>query len=499
MITMHQLPGSHPHWFIEALVDSLLLVVFSSFFIVKAFKLYKKEHFDATHDFLTGLRNLRGLTIDVGQALKNQTNFSLAVLDINKFKRINDSIGHNNGDLVLKIIVERLKDSIKANLYLTDKVSDCSIYRKAGDEFFVLIKGVINKHEIIDIFKSIIVDLRKPIKINKYEFVLNLNMGIESYMGYGKRLDAEYFIQHAYTALYSSKIKGLNEYEVYTNEIESIKNCLNRETCLLSALHNNELFLVYQPLLKKKDYKIKDVEALVRWELNGQIFSPNDFIPLAEDTGLIIELGKWVIDNSFKQLKDWLDAKVDIDTININISSKQLTYDLFDYLKITSDKYNIKPNYVNLEITESTIVSCDQYMLNLLQEIKDYGFGISMDDFGCGYTSISSLYQLPLSQIKIDKLFIDRLNYVKNNISEQRSLKNLLSSLVEMFASLNLSIVIEGIESKDDFDFVNSLNIDFIQGFFVSKPLEPEKLIELISTYDLDNTLGINNKEISGN
>lgn len=415
--------------------------------------------YQANHDQLTKLPNRFYLIKYFDKIIKdNNTNIAILFFDLDRFKIINDTKGHHFGDLLLIEIANKLNDS----LYNTGK-----LFRFGGDEFIVLLIDS-NKDEAKIITEQIMDLFANPFEVNGVEVFISTSIGVCLYPENGNDLDT--LIKKADTAMYTAK-KERNSYQIYDISLDNEFNWkMELENYLRHAIKKGELTIYYQPQVNLSANKIKGVEALVRWNHPKKgIISPEDFIPLAEETGLIIPIGEWVIDQSCKQLRKWLNNDLDLD-LSINVSMKQFFNE--NLIKVITEcitKYEIPPNKLTLEITESIALYQEEIVLKKLEELKNIGVKIALDDFGTGYSSLNYLGKFPIDILKIDKSFID--NIVLDNKSYI-----ITENIIRLAHDFKLSVVAEGVETKEQLDFLIFLQCDYVQGYVFYKPLTSQDL-----------------------
>lgn len=419
----------------------------------------------ALYDQLTGLPNRRLLEDMLKKAVliskQNNSTLALLLLDLDRFKIINDTFGHSYGDLMLKEIALRIKNSV------TPK---CTISRQGGDEFAVIVENYTNKQEIIQIAESILAEIEKPIKLFSDNIYVTCSIGISLYSS--KCSDAETLMRYADSAMYYSKEREKHTYQFYTQELNKlISKKLELETELGKAIENNEFCLFYQPQINIQNDTIIGVEALIRWihPVYGMI-SPIDFIPIAEETGMINEIGLWVLETACNEAKKMHLEGFSHLKISVNISPKQIQHDNF-VLQISNviNKTGINPQLLDLEITESASFQYESNIIEKLNELKKLGVKISIDDFGTGYSSLNYLNKLPVDTLKIAQQFVRQIKNDKNN-------KAIISSIIAVAKSLKLSVIAEGVEEMLEFNFLKSQDCFYMQGYMFSKPVPLDEL-----------------------
>lgn len=427
----------------------------------------------AFYDQLTGLPNRRmfegSLKKSVFHAYQNNTPLGLMFLDLDRFKTINDNFGHSYGDLMLREIADRIK-------VCTDE--NCIITRQGGDEFAVIIENNNSTEYLSDLAHRILLEITKPINLFGQNLHISCSIGIALYSRSCE--DPETLMRYADAAMYYSKEKGKNTYQFYTVGLDVlISKKLELETELSKALENQELSLYYQPQVNIISGDITGAEALLRWKhpVLGFI-SPQDFIPIAEESGIIKEIGQWVLKTACIQAMKWQDEGYNNLKIGVNISPKQIQTDNFvEIVTNIIEETKLLPEYLDLEITESASFQNEADVIKKLNELKKYGVKISIDDFGTGYSSLSYLNKLPIDTLKIAQEFV-------KNIKVDESNKAIISSIIAVAKSLNLKVIAEGVEESYQYNFLKSQNCFDMQGYIFGKPLPPEEFILLIKEHD---------------
>ncbi len=387
-------------------------------------------------------------------------------IDLDNFKNINDSFGHALGDKLLIEVSLRLKQLVPEG---------SEIIRNGGDEFSVFIKreqaGANSSH----LGQRIVSEISKPYYISGLKLRIGSSVGISRYPEDGAGL--EQLMVSADLAMYSAK-KKRNNYAFYNSELQEI---MERKTLIEHSLHTaieeNELYMVFQPQVHG-DGTILGAEALVRWESPELGFVPPDqFISVAEDSGAMASLGAFILETSCAEFRKILDACSDgADTLNIslNISVAQILEKNFkDQLLRRLDQYRIRRSQATIEITESMFIDDLDYILPLLQEIRETGVSISMDDFGTGYSSLSMLRALPIDELKIDRSFMKHINEIKQD-------SDIIRSIIHMGHTMNIKVLAEGVEEKEQLDLLNSYHCDLYQGYYFSRPLSAEDFVKFI-------------------
>ncbi|MBY0120889.1 EAL domain-containing protein [Bacillus sp. S/N-304-OC-R1] len=415
----------------------------------------------AFHDQLTGLYNRRALLGDlenhITSSKKAGIQFALLSIDLDRFKYLNDTLGHILGDEILKKVANRLSE-----------FKNCTVYRQGGDEFIILLPNT-DRQKASRFAQSILSKFSRSFYLSSQEYYITPSIGISMYPNDGN--NAETLIKNADEALFRVKEKGKAHYQFYRTEMNSIlKNVVEMETHLRKAIERNELLLHYQPQIDLKTKKVNSFEALLRWNSQTLGFiSPGDFIPLAEDTGLIIPIGNWVIDNACKQIKDWSQTFNQNFTIAINISPKQFQqHNLLRIIQKSIEKYRINPKLLEIEITEGAMQDTND-TAPILSRLKDLGVSISVDDFGTGYSSLNYLKQFPIDVLKIDQSF------VRDVLTNDKDAA-ITTTIIHLGRSLGMEVIAEGVENEEQAVFLLNANCHKAQGFLYSRPLPPEEI-----------------------
>jgi diguanylate cyclase (GGDEF)-like protein/PAS domain S-box-containing protein len=420
----------------------------------------------AFHDALTDLPNRWFIeSIDISKYQNSERMTGIFLLDLDRFKVINDSLGHPAGDLLLQSVTKRLKEVID-----DDKI----IARFGGDEFVLVVPGLVTTKEAMVFSKKIMNIMEKQFEIYGQKFNITTSIGISLYPSQGS--DINTLIKNADLAMYSSKEKGRNCASLFTPEMKdhAIER-MDKEILLRQALDNKEFVLYFQPKMDLITKKIYGMEALIRWKSDGnRVQYPDSFIPIAEETGLIAPLGEWVLREACSQCKGWHDAGLTQLSVSVNISAQQFhKQNLEKLVSQVLDETGLPPSALELELTESTIMQEPSKATIILNNLKGLGITISIDDFGTGFSSLSYLKQFPIDILKIDKSFIMNLEWDDANAS-------IATAVVSLAHSLNLKVVAEGIETSKQLNFLKGLACDFGQGYLISRPVEVEEAIKLV-------------------
>lgn len=426
--------------------------------------------FQAYHDLLTKLPNRSllndRLSLAISQAKRDDEVLAVMFLDLDRFKNINDSLGHMIGDELLQQVSIRLKDCIREGDTLA---------RFGGDEFTLMLPKLHNGREDASrLADKITVTLKQPFNIDGHELYVSASIGIALYPQDGNNIDN--LIKHADVAMYHVKGQGKNGYQFYSNEmnVPYIEN-LSLDTGIHRALDNNEFNLVYQPQINLRSGEIVGVEALLRWNHPEHgIISPAEFIPFAEESGLIVDIGLWVLKTACAELSRWRIAGLPEIRMAINVSARQLMEESIvdDILKVLKD-YDIPGHCIELEITENAIMDDMDSVIRKLKELTLHEITIAIDDFGTGYSSLSYLHKLPIQTLKIDRTFLkeSRINKGDNTI---------INTIVAMAKGLNLNVVAEGVESQAQLEYLREIECCEAQGYLFGKPLPPNVISQLL-------------------
>ncbi|MBC1239025.1 EAL domain-containing protein [Nostoc sp. 2RC] len=431
----------------------------------------EKIRYQALHDMLTGLPNRLLFDEMLNKALPNASRKgeSLAVifLDLDRFKVINDTLGHTLGDKLLKEVAQRLNDSLRKG----DTVA-----RWGGDEFIILLPRVNNIEEVTQVAERILQTLEKAFHLQGHELYISASLGIA--LLDSNSPNAETLIQHADTALYHAKDKGRNNYQFYSVSL-SAKNpeLLTLEKSLRYALERKEFSLYYQPRVSIATGEITGMEALLRWQHPDMgLVAPSVFIPLAEQSGLIVPIGEWVLRTACKQNKAWQDAGLPPLMMAVNLSLKQFRQpQLVETVAKILQQTGLEPHFLELEITETTAIEDLEFTRTVLQDLQQMGVHLSIDDFGTGHSSLSRLQLLPLHNLKIDKSFIQDLTH-------DVKVAHIIKAIVSLGRSLGLRLTAEGVENQEELEFLRSIHCEDVQGFLFYRPLSAQKATEILES-----------------
>lgn len=432
-------------------------------------------HHLAHHDVLTNLPNrslcMERLRLAIQQATRNGYRVAVLFIDLDRFKIINDTLGHHVGDGLLQSVSRRLVDAVRAG----DTVS-----RLGGDEFVVVLNGVASIDEIEHIVeRRLIPFIRQPHDVDGAELNVSCSVGVSVFPDDAQEIDM--LMRHADSAMYQAKKHGRNKTQFFTKEINAgMQARLSIENHLRNAVDHRELILHYQPRISATTGKVTGVESLVRWQhpSNGLLL-PNAFIPIAEESGLIVPMGEWILREACRQHLEWRDAGLGAIPVSVNLSAIQLKDDsLVLLLDTVLKEYAVDPAQLEFEITESVLMENMQDTAKILEKFKSRGVALSIDDFGTGYSSLNYLHRLPIDTLKIDKSF------VQDMLDDPNDLK-IIKSIINLGHSLGLNVVAEGVEHEEEAKALRFAGCDNFQGYYFSHPLAPESLAGWLKNWRL--------------
>ncbi|MCC4832234.1 EAL domain-containing protein [Shewanella sp. 10N.7] len=414
----------------------------------------------ATRDPLTSLPNrtllLETLNVTIQRARVHKRHFALLFIDLDRFKNVNDSLGHAIGDQFLARVARILETVVGDR---------GSVARLGGDEFVIVADDIETPDQAADFVDKLLLQLNTPVQLNEHAIHPAASIGISIYPEDGP--GAEDLIRHADIAMYSAKAAGSNQWAFFKQQMtENAAVRLKTEASLHDALKHNEFLLYFQPKLDLRTNRVIGCEALIRWQKNGELISPMSFIPIAEETGIIIPIGRWVIEQSCKVIREWEKKYNYAIPIAVNVASQQFAdASLVSDIKQLALRYQIRPELLEIEITETSLMNDVDQAIAKLEQLKSAGFGIAVDDFGTGYSSLSYLRHLPITTMKIDRGFVSDLPHDAA----------IASTILMLGQQLNLDIVAEGIENEKQLEWLQQHNCQIGQGFFFSKPLPLEE------------------------
>ena len=433
-------------------------------------------------DHLTRLPNRQHFQSVAEQHLEHAAStgekLAIVLLNLDLFKRVNESLGHNTGDQLLQTISQRLLESLK-KAEINSTTQDChsayTLSHFGADEFCILLTDICSLEQIEKVMLQLSADFSKPLTFDTGEIIQTFSAGISLFPDNAKT--AEELLQFADIALDRAKEKGRNQHIFYTNDEKfHVVNQLGLSRNLHRALEKNEFVLYFQPQINTLTNKVTGIEALIRWtDQTGHSTPPDKFIPLAEDTGLIIPIGRWVIEEACKSLKHLQDLGfVDI-PISINIAAQQFSeHNFVEALSNTVEKYQLNTEMIELELTERTVMGDIKATVSTLMELRNAGYKIAIDDFGTGYSSLSYIKHLPIDRLKIDKSFIADIPGDKGSIA-------IVKAIAQLAHGIDMDVIAEGVENLMQVSFINSLGCNEAQGYLYSKPLGIEELIGFLN------------------
>ncbi|WAG54143.1 EAL domain-containing protein [Clostridium estertheticum] len=411
----------------------------------------------ANYDALTGLTNRKKLLENIRDLLKNKNeNLAVFFITLDKFKAINESFGHQVGDIVLAKVAERLENNIAKSKDIVSRIG--------GDEFIVIIRDLISAAGATKIAEKIVEILSRAYIYNEESLYIGASVGISLFPQHGNDVDT--LIRNADLAMYEVKNSGGHGYRLYNNIMSSNnRHMLEMEKNLKSAMERNEFITYYQPIIDLKLMKVLSAESLIRWKCGDKVIQPIEFIPIAKKIGKMVEIDNWMLHNACAQCKKWQNSGSKNFSISVNTSYKQLIQANFVQLVMNiCCNQSLDPKYLNLEITEDEAMEDINLIIKVLLELKSCGIKISMDDFGTGYSSLSWLSKLPIDTIKIDRSLIINLDNNSKSIV-------IIKAIIAVADSLDIKVIAEGIETKTEFLTLKELGCQCIQGYLIGKPM----------------------------
>ena len=428
-------------------------------------------HHQAHHDHLTGLPNRILFKDRLSQAIisgtRHEKEFALLFIDLDKFKTINDSLGHNIGDQVLIEAASRLKRCVR---------DEDTIARLGGDEFTIILQGVKNIQNISEISQKIVNEMREPIMVKKHSLYISASIGISLFPKDAKSSDE--LIKYADTAMYKAKEEGRDNYQYYASQMTAYAfEKVVMDTSLRIAIKEEQFIVYYQPQVDTKTEKIIGMEALVRWKHPTLgLVPPGKFIPLAEESGLIIDIDKQVRRDAMKQFVLWYKEGLNPGKLSINLAMKQLNEkDFLQQLLEIMKEIGFNSDWLELEVTEGQVMNNPELSIEKLKTIHAIGIDLAIDDFGTGYSSLSYLKKLPLTKLKIDQSFVRDIPQDEDDVA-------ITKAIIALGKSLKLKLIAEGVEEESQKQFLIENGCDFIQGYLYSKPIEAEAMTRLLKT-----------------
>lgn len=426
-------------------------------------QLEEKIKYYAYFDSLTDLPNrvllMDRITQGLTYAKKNNEKAAILFLDLDRFKVVNDSLGHSYGDLLLQEVAKRLATCVSEG---------ATVSRQGGDEFTIFMPLVRDENDILKVVKCIDAVFDEPFMLQDHETYIKTSIGISLFPENGDT--AEVLIKNADTAMYKSKERPGTSFHFFSEEMDIRSyETIRLENDLYRAIEKDELIVHYQPQINYKTQQIVGVEALLRWQHPEHgLIPPNRFIPLAEETGLIVPIGEWVLRTSCQQMKKWQNSGLNLSRLSVNLSVHQFEHqELFNTIECILEETGLSPEYLELELTENLIVKNTVQTLQTMEKLNALGIKIAIDDFGTGYSSLGYLRNLPISKLKIDKSFVDLM------VQDDAAITNTIITLAQ---NLRLEVIAEGVETKEQADYLLQQDCFLMQGYYFSKPIPPEEI-----------------------
>ncbi len=437
----------------------------------------------AYHDSLTALANNRlfkdRLQHAISQADRNNKLLAVMFLDLDRFKLINDTMGHSAGDKLLKITSQRLIDAVRKTDSVTLNSNDLnsSVARSGGDEFTILLEDIESIKSVIRVAERIIESISMPMMLDCQEVHISTSIGISIFPEDGNQADE--ILRHADAAMYHAKSQGRNNFQFYTDSMNaSSAELLALESNLHKAIEQKEFCLYYQPQVSLLTGRLVGMEALIRWKHPEKGFiSPGVFIPVAEETDMIMQIGEWIIREACEQGARWVKKGYQLHKISVNLSARQLKAESLpmQIAKVLSET-GMPANYLGIELTETAIILEPEIALSRLLKIKEMGISLSLDDFGTGYSSLSYLKRFPIDTLKIDQAFV-------RDIKVDHEDAALVKAIIAMAHGLGMGVIAEGVEEQEQLEFLGANACDSIQGFLFSRPLPAEEMEVLLASH----------------
>ena len=479
----------YPEWLtINAVLDSEgelthYIALFTDLSEIKSSQeqIQRLSHYDALTELPNRLLFINRLTRQLQRTAINERELAVIVIDLNQFEHINETLGRSRGDQLLQLVAERLLSTIRsgdssARLESApeDLEGDRSISRVAGDQFAIVLANLDHTTSATNITRRILDSLAEPYYLDGDEIFLTASAGVTLFPQNGR--SADILLNQAHAAAYNAKKGGRDNYHLYTQELSNAAaERLDLENGLRRAIERNELVLHYQPQVSMVDGHIVGFEALIRWNHPEKgLIPPYKFISLAEDTGLIVPIGEWVLRTACSQMKEWLDAGLNPGLMAVNVSGIQMThYDLGEVVERILTETGLKPGYLELELTESAIMQSPENAAMQLERLKSLGIKLAIDDFGTGYSSLSYLLKFPFDKLKIDRSFII-------NITTKADDAILARSIIAMAQGMRLRVIAEGVETEEQLYYLKRNGCDELQGYYFSRPVDTRSAEQLL-------------------
>ena len=426
-------------------------------------------HHLAYHDPLTGLPNRRLLEDRIGHAIavaeRQHRTIALLFADIDNFKVVNDTLGHKQGDALLRVAAERMSGIMRGM---------DTIARWGGDEFVIVIENLSLAGEASSVAEKLIEAVGIPIHLGSNLLRIGVSVGISLYPQDG--IDVTTLVKNADMALFEAKGRGRNTFHFFDQAMNArAMRRLDVEMALRQAITLGQLELHYQPKITSASGAIAGVEALIRWRRPGEgLIQPDEFIPLAEESDLIVAVGEWVLKEACAQIRDWQARGVGDVHVAVNLSPRHFRHERdLDGIMAVVDAAGVPPSLIEIEVTETTLMHEPEKVIGFLQRLRDHGFGIAIDDFGSGYSNLSYLRRLPITTLKIDRAFVMDIEHNEDNVE-------IIRAIIAMANALGLGLVAEGVETERQFAFLRGSDCAVVQGYYFSRPLPPGDLEALL-------------------
>lgn len=423
--------------------------------------------FQATHDALTGLLNRSAISAKLETALKNRPPdryVAILYIDVDQFKYVNDSLGHHVGDQFLRIVASRLCTCLR---------NFDSVARQGGDEFIILLEDLTSREEAAQIAQNILTSVAQPWRISEYEYDIHATCSIGISIAPSDARDVDTMLRHADAAMFRAKALGRNNYRHFTVNLNNDGfDRLEWITRMRNALAHGEFLLHYQPKIEVLSGRVVGAEALLRWRTaDGTLISPGEFIPLAEEIGLIVPIGEWVLAEACRTNRAWQNAGYRPIPVSVNISAIQLERDdLVSKVVQVLEETGLTARYLELEITESALMSDVDQSINTLNHLRELGVQIAIDDFGTGYSSLGHLKRFAVNTLKVDQSFI-------RNITNDRGNAGIVQAVISLAHTLGLTVVAEGVETPEEYRHLSARGCDLIQGYYTGRPVPADQLV----------------------
>ncbi|MBI1396644.1 MAG: EAL domain-containing protein [Betaproteobacteria bacterium] len=435
-------------------------------------RIHQLAYFDRLTQLPNRIRFVQNLSDALEQARRTGKMVAILSLDLDQFKRINDTLGHGVGDKLLTSVAQRLRDTIRSRdtLIRLSSGEDVNLARLGGDEFCILLREMSSFQDAAKVARRVVDHLQRPIEIEGHELFVTTSIGIALFPLDGD--DADTLIRNADAAMYFAKSQGRNNYQFYGKEMNSrAVERVTLESRLRRALERDEFRLYYQPKLDLRSGRIAGVEALIRWQHPERgMIAPAEFIPIAEESGLIIPIGEWVILEAASQARRWLQAGLPPLHVAVNIAGSHFQQAAFtDNLARVLKDTRLEPGLLELEVTESMLMDERSATLKTLTRLKSMGLRLSIDDFGTGYSSLAYLKRFPVDALKVDRSFVKDMPGADDDAA-------ITSAIIAMAHSLRLQVVAEGVETGEQLDFLKTRGCEFVQGYLISRPVPANEI-----------------------